>query len=267
MSSLSDAFNPGFVTCESRWEILQEKVPAALPSLKRPMKNIDIGGIILKVKKGIEDIPDHQKTFFYVGVVSRAFKDRLYEHLKRHDSLQGKTIAVFKTLDEGLMAEFTAIDFLKEVIDGEIDGPKIGGCWNKSEGFDSPSLITAAKSAEKISVYVLYSERPFDKLIRQVGSLTMKTKPDKRTNEKFFSINTTSNISLKGANIERHMKSLGRTNVKCQQCDRFFKSEIALEHHVLTIHESQSVMFHCKLCGMSQSGDLHFMRKHISEQH
>jgi predicted nucleic-acid-binding Zn-ribbon protein len=55
--------------------------------------------------------------------------------------------------------------------------------------------------------------------------------------------------------------------MKCTQCDRFFKSEIALEHHVLSVHDSQSVMFLCKSCGMSQSGDLQYMRKHISEQH
>jgi hypothetical protein len=206
MLSLSDAFNPGFVTGESRWEILQEKVPAALPSLKRLMKEIDIGGVIGKVEKAINDIPDHQKTHFYVGVVSRAFEDRLYDHLKRHDSLQGKIIAVYKTLDEGLLAEFTAIDFLKEVLDRQVDGPKIAGIWNKSEGFDSPSLITAAKSAEKISVYVLYSERPFEKLIRQVGSLSMKANPEKRIVGKFFSLNASRNIFFANSNIERHMK-------------------------------------------------------------
>jgi hypothetical protein len=165
------------------------------------------------------------------------------------------------------MAELMAIDFLKEVLDRQVDGPEIAGCWNNSEGFDSPSVFTAAKTSDKISIYVLYSERPFEKLIRQVGSLTMKAKPETRKFGKFWSLNNSSNIDIRGANIEQHMQKLGRTNIKCSQCDRFFKNEISLEHHVLTIHESQSVVFHCKLCGQSESGDLNFLRKHIAELH
>jgi hypothetical protein len=148
---LSETFKPFYVEEKSRWVNLQEKIPVSRRKLKQLIRLINTGGITDKIDKTVADVNNEGKMFFYIGIVSRELKGRLYDHLQLHKTVQGKTIAVFDDFAEAAMAEFTGIAYMRTIS----NSGDIKGSWNKSEGFDSMSIINAAKTAKRFYIYML----------------------------------------------------------------------------------------------------------------
>jgi hypothetical protein len=153
-------------------EKLQKEIAASIEVLRRLINVVNSCEIVKKTTTKILSIDGRADLFFYIGLTSRDFWERFREHQRIHADVFGEMLHETPSFEDAALAEYTAIMLLSE--------PKLElkGTWNDSEGYDSASLVIAAKPAEKFVIYMLWSPKPFKPTNRTVGTLKLGSKPE-----------------------------------------------------------------------------------------
>ena len=134
---------------------------------------------------------------------------------------------------------------------------------NKSFGYDSPTLISAAMTSKQTTIYLIYSPRPFEKPKSVQGSLKMKSTKDEREVGNFFSIQT--NQSVAHQNLDRRIEVISRENFACNKCNSIFATKTVRENHIFYYHTDKETQCECVECGYKSNYSN--VLKHIQEIH
>jgi hypothetical protein len=272
MKAICDAFVPWFVDEEPRLIKLQRELPnISANELRRLIQEIDAGNVSKLITAQIISIENHIELWFYCGITTRNFSERLREHQRVHKKVEGIQILSTTSFEDAALAEYTGIDLLKMIAEGSVDNINIVGTWNESEGYDSTSMIKAAKTAKRFNIYLLWSKEPFEEIEKKIGTLSARAADDKRKKGSAWCLHSSRNYAPTTSVMVARMQKLSRINKKCPICQRDFVDAVAVEMHSRMEHET-SARFTCEKCeteGKVQLPEMSFaqIRKHYKKEH
>ena len=240
-------------------ENFAKKTKMSVEKVKELMVELDPAGSSSAVTSHIASLSKEMRKWkFYVGATN-SFEERKRSHNKIHLTLLGQPILKIDSFAMAAFAETAAICTLQKLVSQK----KICGSWNKSFGYDSPTLINASMTSKETTIYMIYSPRPFEKPKSVQGSLKMKSTKDEREVGKFFSIQT--NQSVSHQNLDRHMDVISRENFECNKCNSIFASKTVREKDIFNYHTDIKTKCECVECGYKSSYSS--VVKHIQEIH
>ena len=229
----------------------------SVDKVKNLMIELDPVGSSSAVVSHIQSLSrEMRKWKFYVGATN-SFEERKRSHNKIHLTLLGQPLLTIDSFAMAAFAETSAICTIQKLVSQK----KICGSWNKSFGYDSPTLISAAMKSKQTTIYLICSPRLFEKLRSVQGSLKMKATKDEREVGNFFSIQT--NQSVAHQNLDRHMEVIGRENFACSKCNSIFATKTMRD--IFNYHTDLETKCECVECGYKLSYSS--VMKHIQEIH
>lgn len=230
--------------------------------VKELICQLDPAGSSTAVKSYIESLNNETKKWkFYAGATTTTFENRKRDHNKVHLNLHGQKILSVKSFALGSFAETAAICTIQNLVGRKI----IGGHWNKSYGYDSPSMMKAGIDATTTNIYVIHTPRPFEKPKTVKGSLRLKSTVDVRMPGKFFCIHSNTLLGYRG--LDSHMELLGRINYPCGDCNAVFSSKWNLDRHSFNYHVSVKTNSKCNYSSCNYESTYNGILQHIHDVH
>jgi hypothetical protein len=245
--------NPTFVETNgvSRWTLVANELGQSETQVKEFLVANDPTGVIIQIKKYLEQHKDLETSFVYIG--GTHFEDetiRKKQHERIHGQIEHKTLKTFDTRHEGLLAEALGIHFLTANKD------LFKGILNQSLGFEAK---TKNICDTKQNVYIYTTKTPYSK---QVGPTTLQPKST-MTEESGEVHCLTCNSFYKERAFFRHVHSHFKDTFMCDGCDEKFASKESLDAHIIRSH---NIIIKCFKLGCNWMGTMkQFSFTHFNE--